>query len=251
MDSIKTRGLIIRTNDYGEANRILTVFTEHLGVIPASVFGAKSLKKGMGGASGLFVFGDIVLLKSNGRYRIDEIKVREAFFPLCEDIKKLSLASYFADLAHTATGDANPDIDVLRLLLNSIYAISYNNLSLELARAVFEIRLAAVGGYLPEVGVCTACKESDFENGLYFDISKGGILCENCKKADSFKINEAVRKAIEYVLYAEDKKIFSFTVSDRVLLTLCEISEKYISEHLDRHFKTLDYYKKMISAEKL
>ncbi|MBQ7794308.1 MAG: DNA repair protein RecO [Clostridia bacterium] len=246
MDSIKTRGLIIRSTDYGEANRILTVFTEDLGIVSANVYGAKSLKKGLGAASGIFVFGDIMLKDTNGRLRIEEIRVREGFFPLCEDIVKLSLASYFADLAHTAVGDGNRDESVLRLLLNTLYAICYNGVDLELARTVFEFRLAAVGGYLPECEHCVACNTDDFGGELYFDIARGGILCGKCRRADSFKISEAARRALYYILHAEDKKIFSFNASSEVCTLLGAVSERYISEHLERSFKTLEYYKKML-----
>ncbi len=245
MDSIKTMGLIIRTNDYGEANRILTVFTEAFGVVSANIYGAKSLKKGLAAASGLFVFGDMVLNSSKGRYRIEEIKLREGFFPLCEDIKKLSLASYFADLAHTAVGDGNPDDAVLRLLLNSLYAICYNGIDLEMARTVFELRLAAVGGYLPECEHCIACGSTDISEGCYFDTVRGGVLCDKCRTIDSKKISEAVRRAIYYILHAEDKRIFAFTATKEVLATLAGLSEQYISQHLDKRFKTLEYYKKI------
>ncbi len=246
MDSIKTRGLIIRSTDYGEANRIVSIFTEALGVVSANVYGAKSLKKGLGAASGLFVLADVVLTESRGRYRIDELKVREGFFPLCEDITKLSLAAYFADLAHTAVGDLNPDDGVLRLLLNSIYAICYNGTDLELSRMVFEFRLAAVGGYLPECEKCSACGTDSFSDGIYFDIASGGILCNACKRPQSVKINEFARQALHYILHAEDKRIFAFSVSYEVLKILGEISESYISEHLERKFKTLEYYKKIL-----
>ncbi len=245
MDSIKTRGLVIRSTDYGEANRIITIFTEHLGIINANVYGAKSLKKGIGAASGLFVFGDILLVKRANRYKIEEIKVREGFFPLCEDITKLSLAAYFADLAHSAVGYQNRDDNILRLLLNSIYAICYNGIDLEMARTVFELRIAALGGYMPKTDRCACCDNDDFTDGLYFDIERGGILCSICKSPDSLQISDSARKAISYILTADDKRIFAFTASEKVLLEASKISERYVTEHFDRHFKTLEYYKKL------
>ncbi len=244
MESIKTRGLIIRSSDYGETSRIITVFTEDMGIISASVYGAHSKKKGLGASSRIFTFGEFLLKDSGGKLRAEEIAVREGFFPLCEDIVKLAAAVYFADLAYAAVGMHNKDTGVLRLLLNTIYAMCYNDIDPDTAKTVYELRLAAEGGYLPVLDSCVACGiESSDE--LYFDTERGGILCPSCRRPDSIRINDAIYQAIKFILSAEDKKIFAFKADSNVVALLAEISERYISEHLERSFKSLLYYKKI------
>lgn len=244
MESIKTKGLIIKSSDYGESSRMITVFTEDMGIISAGVFGAHSKKKGLGASSRIFTYGEFLLKESQGRLRAEEIAVKEGFFPLCEDIVKLAAAVYFADLAYAAVGTHNKDKGVLRLLLNTIYAMCYNDVDPDTAKTVYELRLAGEGGYLPVLDICAACScEPDGE--LYFDIERGGILCHNCRRPDSIKINSAVHLALKYILSADDKRIFAFKSDEKVTDLLSRISEKYISEHLERTFKSLDYYKKI------
>ena len=178
MESIKTKGLIIKSSDYGETSRMITVFTEDMGIVSAGVYGAHSKKKGLGASSRIFTFGEFLFKESNGRLRADEIAVREGFFPLCEDIVKLSAAVYFADLAYAAVGMNNRDEGVLRLLLNTIYAMCYNDVEPDTAKTVYEFRLAAEGGYLPVLDYCAACSSS-LDGEIFFDIERGVILCGN------------------------------------------------------------------------
>lgn len=244
MESIKTRGLIIKSSDYGETSRMITVFTEDMGIVSAGVYGAHSKKKGLGASSRIFTYGEFLFKESGGRLRADEIAVREGFFPLCEDIVKLAAAVYFADLAFAAVGMNNKDTGVLRLLLNTLYAMCYNDVDSDTAKTVYEFRLAAEGGYLPRLDVCASCETEPLEE-IYFDIERGGILCKSCRRPDSIRINNAVLSAIKYILFAEDKKIFAFKADDKVTSLLSQISEQYIGEHLERSFKSLDYYKKI------
>ncbi|MBS7298654.1 MAG: DNA repair protein RecO [Eubacteriales bacterium] len=244
MESIKTKGLIIKSSDYGEANCMITVFTENMGIVSAGVYGARSKKRGLGASSRIFTFGEFLFKNSGGRLRVEEIAVREGFFPLCEDIVKLSAAVYFADLAYAAVGMHNKDNGVFRLLLNTIYALCYNDIDSDVVKTVFEFRLAAEGGYLPVLDLCAAC-ECEPQGEIYFDIERGGILCESCRRPGSIKLTTAAHTAIKYILSAEDKKILSFKADNNVIALLANISEQYISEHLDRKFKSLDYYKKI------
>lgn len=243
METIKTKGLIIKSTDYGEANRMIKVFTTDMGIVSAGIYGAHSKKKGMGASSRIFTWGEFLFKQSGRRLYAEEISLREGFFPLSEDIVLLAAAVYFSDLAEAAVGEYNRDEGVLRLLLNTLYAMCYNEIEPDTAKTVFELRLAAEGGYLPVCERCVACGNE--KGGFYFDISRGGVLCESCRRPDSIKVSEAVRAALIYILHAEDKRIFAFKADSSVTEALAHISEKFISEHLERSFKSLDYYKKI------
>ncbi len=244
MESIKTRGLIIRASDYGETARILSIFTEDLGVIQATVYGAHSKKKGLGASSRIFTWSEFLLTNSKGKWRADEIKTKEGFFPLSEDIVKLSLSVYLADLAYSAVGPENKDMGVLRLLLNTIYAICYGEVDLDVAKTVYEFRLAKEGGYMPNLENCVSCGQDTYGE-IYFDTESGGIVCEKCRRPKSVFLTKAQYEALKYIFTADDKKIFSFETKGDVFDLLSSLSEKYILNHLEQNFKSLEYYKKI------
>ncbi len=172
---------------------------------------------------------------------MEQMDLVDAFFPICEDITKLSLANYLGDLAKDAFAAA--DRDVLKLLLNTMYVISYKDTDLCLAKAVYEIKIAQYMGYEPHIESCVACgKTEDIEA---FDI-KSGVKCKRCKAPGDYPIMRGVYEALKYVLQKEDTKIFSFEVSDEVKKELCKIAEKYITDKTERNYKSLDYLKKIM-----
>lgn len=242
MESIKTRGLIIKSTDYGEANRMIKLFTADLGIIWAGVYGARSKKKGLGASSRLFGWGEVHLKGTPDRYRAEEITICEDFYPLSEDIVSLAAAVYFAELAEVALGEHNPDFAVLRLLLNTLYAVSYNGVGVDTAKAVYELRLAKECGYMPALESCAVCGGG---GEMWFDAPRGGIVCSGCRHRDSVEITPGVLAAMRYVLSADEKRIFAFKAESKILADLGRLSEAYISTQLERRLSSLEYLNKI------
>ncbi len=218
---------------------MMTVLADGLGVISVSCYGVRSRKSKT--RIRLFSCADFVLSKKGDIYRMEQMDLVDAFFPICEDITKLSLANYLSDLAKDAFSTA--DQDVLKLLLNTMYVISYKDTDLNLAKAVYEIKIAQYMGYEPQVTSCVICGRLD--NIEAFDM-ESGVKCSSCKKATDYPIMRGVYEALKFILQKEDAKIFSFEVSDEVKKELCKLAEKYIASKTERNYKSLDYLKKIM-----
>lgn len=218
---------------------MMTVLADGVGVISVSAYGVRSRKSKT--RVRLFSCADFVLNKKGDIYRMEQMDLVDAFFPICEDITKLSLANYLGDLAKDAFGTA--DQDVLKLLLNTMYVISYKDIDLNLAKAVYEIKIAQYMGYEPHIASCVTC--GNIEDIVAFDM-ESGVRCKNCRKASDYLIPQGVYEALKYILQKEDSKIFSFSVSDEVKKELCKIAEKYITDKTERNYKSLDYLKKIM-----
>ena len=242
MGTVKENGIIIKQNDYGEGHRRLSIFTENHGIISAVNYGAKRQKNKSAALSQLLCFGEFELYMSNRDYaNINSINVTEAFLPVTEDIKKLSLCTYFMDITHAMLGENNPDARLLKTLLNIIYALAYRDEPVKKVKAVYELRLMTLGGYMPNLNIC-ACGKNIVE---MFDFDKGSIVCSECRGTNAVKISAGVYKAMRYITQADDKRLLSFTGNDALFDELGKITEKYLLIHIDRKFSSLDYYKMM------
>lgn len=218
---------------------MMTVLADGLGVISVSCYGVRSRKSKT--RIRLFSCADFVLSKKGDIYRMEQMDLVDAFFPICEDITKLSLANYLSDLAKDAFSTA--DSDVLKLLLNTMYVISYKDTDLDLAKAVFELKISQIMGYEPQVTSCVTCGNTDSIDA--FDM-ESGVKCSACKTAGDYPIMRGVHEALKFILQKEDAKIFSFSVSDEVKKELCKLAEKYIAQKTERNYKSLDYLKKIM-----
>ena len=244
----KTKGLIIKQSDYGEGNRMLTVFTEEFGIIKAVVYGAKSAKGRRSAASQFLTWADFMLFMGKGDVAtVNSIAPIETFFPVHEDFEKLSLSSYLSDITYSGVEHGIPEPSVLKLLLNTLYICAYKDVSVRKAKAVYELRLVSEMGYRPGVATCSACGEKNAP--AYFSCECGGFICDNCHFAlrDDIPVTKEIYSIVGYILYSDDKKVFSFDASDEVIKKVGEISEKYLIYRMERDFKTLDYLKKILT----
>ncbi len=244
MPQISTKGIVIKENQYGESNKILSIFTKDLGIVKASLYGAKSIKNGKSAIGQYLSYSEFQLSEpKSGIYTVTSGSLEEGFFKISEDIQKLSLAVYLSDLVYQAIGLENRDDAVLTLFLNTLYALCYNDLDIKKAKAVFELRLMSIVGYRPVLTKCAKC--GNINNIVAFSGIDGGILCKNCFLCGE-KITKSVVDAMNYIISADEKKIFSFTVSDKVQSVLGKITEDYVRVQLDQEFSSLEYFKRIL-----
>ncbi len=241
MESCKARGIITRRADYGESNCMLTILAEGMGVISACAYGVRSKKSKMRAATQVLCYGEFVLNKKQGDiYRVDSAEILDSFYPICEDVTKLALANYLCEL--TKETFAEGDSSILSLLLNTLYVLAYRDVSISLAKAVFELKLSKYAGYEPCMDSCISCGNDEGLCAFSFD---GGMKCSSCKNPADMNVSGDMYRAVKYILDAEDKKIFSFIASDDVRKGLVLLSEGYVLNKSERTYKSLVYYKKM------
>ena len=243
MEEITTRGIIIKRGEYGEGHILLAIFTQKLGIVRAVSYGAKKSSKSKSAESQLLYYGDFTLKKRADMYVVAAVNPAEGFYPIYEDIKKLSLTAYFGDILTAALDYENPDEDVLRLFLNTVYALAYKGLPPEKAKPVFELRLMCECGYMPLTGECIVCGGE--EELMYFAPVEGGVLCRSCGNKSMALLNSNVYNAMVYITECDDRKIFSFKMADADMAALDKITERYVEVILERRFNSLDYYKKI------
>lgn len=251
-------GLVLKSVNVGEADRLITVFTKEMGTVSALVKGARSLKNKNMAATLQFCYSTLVLYQKSDKYWVRESSLIESFFGLRESIEGLSLAGYIVEvLADVTTADAEGEL--LRLALNSLYSISEKKYSLEKIKAAFEIRATSIIGYMPDVLACRDCGERAGE--FFFDIMSGNIQCYACRdKAQKMHtdepfderearivriLSEGAKVALGYCVHSPIERLFSFSVSDEDMDILSSAAEGYILNQLERSFKSLEFYKEV------
>ena len=255
---IEVRGLVIRTVDIRETDRLITIFTEEMGVLSALARGARSLKSRKMSSTMQFCYSSFVLYKQGDKYWIKESSLIESFFDIRQTIEGLALANYIAEVLSDVT-IAEADKDLLRLSLNSLYAIASGKYEIEKIKAVFEIRAASILGFMPDIIACNECgtKNGDF----FFDIMSGSIQCHKCRReAELLRkipenphesrivclLSEGAKMALGYSIYSPLEKIFSFKISDEDMRLFSRSAEEYLLNQVGHTYKTLDFYKSLI-----
>ena len=241
----QTDGLIIKEQNIGEQDKLVYALTKSHGVIKAFVRGAKNIKNQKCAPSSLLSYSRLTFYKSRESYIIGDARILRIFSKLRGDVKKTCLAQYFCELALTICPREQPAEKFLSLMLNSLYLISEGKRSEELVKPCFEMRLAAMAGYLPDLVMCRECGVYAAEE-MYFSPRTGEIECASCHgiKADGMvNLSEAALTALRHTVYSDDDKLFSFTLSEEGLKMLNAASESYLQYRFEKEFKTLNFYK--------
>lgn len=242
----KTEGIVLRETEYKDADKLLTVLTREHGKITVKARGVKSGRSRSKAACQLLTYSEFTLLEKQGRYVITEAVPKEMFSELRTDIELFYLASYFAQVAEAVAQEEDASPELLSLLLNALYALAKLKKPQKLVKAVFELRLACITGFLPDLRGCAVCGNPSPDR---FNITQGVLQCATCgnESTDGIRmpVSPGTLAAMRYIASADAKRLFSFTLSDTALTELNGLTESYLSMRLERGFFTLDLYKSL------
>ena len=142
---ITTNALVLRGVDYKESDKILTLLTQDLGKLTASARGCR--KKGSAIAAGcqLLAWAEVVLYDYQGRWSVKEAAVERLFQGVRDDIERLALGCYFAEVAELLAVEGESSPELLSLTLNSLHALDkMQDKPLTLVKASFEWKAMAL-----------------------------------------------------------------------------------------------------------
>ncbi|WP_251319383.1 DNA repair protein RecO [Flintibacter muris] len=246
---ITTKALVLRTVDYKESDKILTLFTQDQGKLTASARGCR--KKGSAIAAGcqLLAWSEMVLYDYQGRWSVKEAAVERLFQGVRDDIERLALGCYFAEAAELLAVEGLPSRSLLSLTLNSLHTLdTMQEKPLPLVKAAFEWRAMALAGYEPLIDGCAVCGANPPENPR-FHLREGVLHCAKCRgevgEGISMPLSIPALAALDHILHGDPKRLFSFRLEGEPMKQLADAAEAYLHTQLERGFSTLDYYKSL------
>jgi DNA repair protein RecO (recombination protein O) len=246
MNIIKTKALVLREANFGEADKIITVLTKERGKIAISAKGARKPRSPFVAGTQQFCYCDFIVYDNKNVAILSQVEIIESFHNIRNDLFKISYAAYFMELIEKIIVEEVPSEQVLKLTLKTLQILNKTIYDPKLIARIYEFRLMELVGYMPETTQCTCCGK-ELEHNIYFSSEAGGILCNDCKKefAKSIKISFGTLHTIQYILSSELSQLFKFSVSEAILQELTVISKDYISTHIDAKFKTLEFLERL------
>ena len=244
---LTTEGIVLREVNYKESDKILTILTRDQGKLTVSARGCRRKNSPIAAASQLLCYCEFTLYEFQNRWAIKEGEVLREWRGIRGDLDKLSLASWFAELTETLTVEEVPGPEMLRLLLNSLYALDELQKPLPLVKAAFEAKMMALAGYEPMLNCCAMCGgEPEHPR---FHLSQGVLHCHHCREAlgqgISMPLDGGTLAALRHVICGDEKRLFSFRLGDAALEKMAAVTEAYVLTQLERGFRSLDFYKQM------
>ncbi len=256
-EDIEVDGLVIRAVTTGEADKVITLLTAKYGRITITGRGVVSMRNRHAASAQLFSYSTFLLHKRGNFWYIRDTFFIECFMNIRYDVEKLALANYVCDVASDFALENVEDPELLSLTLNTLYAISnLDKIPLEQIKGAFEFRAAVQGGFMPDLSGCDVCG-CDEEAEYSMDVMNGRILCKKCRtlvendpsyledpSAKIFiRLSYPVLCALRYIEQAGTKRFLSFTLDKQELSLFAVVCERYLLNHIEHGFTSLEYYK--------
>jgi len=246
MSYVKVKGIVIKEVNSGEADKILTVFSNSLGKLSVIARGARRPRSNLAAGAQLLCYSDMLLYKGRGMYHLNSCEVIESFYSLRSDIVKLTYTAHILEIVNDIVQEDQPSSKILKLFLNTLYFLTREDKQPEFITRVFELRLLTIAGYAPSVNGCIICGSRDVRN-MFFSFRECGFICRcgDCISNDphAMDILPGTAMALNHIVNSDMKDLFSFEVSSEVLSELGRISSRYLRERLEKDYNKLEFLK--------
>jgi DNA repair protein RecO (recombination protein O) len=179
MERFVERALVLSTVDFGDADRIVTLFTEERGKLTAFAAGARKSKRRFAGAlePGTLVKAQLVE-RHGSTFRLDSVDIERTFHGFRNDLSLISRALYALELTRELTREQEPYPQLFSLTVAYLDALDRHQAG-PTSLVAFELDALASAGLMPRFDRCAIC-EGEVGAGAQFDAEHGGAVCAGC-----------------------------------------------------------------------
>ncbi len=181
--SYRVEAVVLRRVDFGEADRVLVLFTRERGKQPVVAKGIRRIASRMAGHLELFTRVDIQLAKGANLDVVTQVDTRDAFRHLREELSRTSTAYYVAELADALTEEGDEHPELFDLLIATLRALETTD-DTRLVAAHYTLRLLDVTGFRPVLQRCVVCGADLLPGKNAFSPFLGGAICPRCAPAE-------------------------------------------------------------------
>jgi DNA repair protein RecO (recombination protein O) len=196
--SFRASAVVLRHSDWGEADRILTLYTREQGMVRAIAKGARKVTSRKAGHLQPFTHITVQLAKGRDLLIVTQVETVNAFLPLHDDLVKTGYAAYVVELLLRFSYEeesANPSI--FRLLVDTLDRIEKED-DAWLAIRYYEMRFLDAVGFRPQLFECANCGREILAEDQFFSFTAGGVICPRCGEGVP-KIMRISLEALKYL----------------------------------------------------
>ena len=180
--TLRTECVVLRHSDWGEADRLLVLYSREAGKLRAVAKGVRKLKSRKAGH--LEPFTRVELLLAHGRefWIVTQAETVDAYLPVREDLVRTAYAAYLIELLDRFTYEEGENRALYQLLVDSLSRVATLPDPFPAVR-YYEIRLLDLLGFRPDLQNCAHCGAEIKAEDQFFDVTQGGVLCPRCGPA--------------------------------------------------------------------
>jgi len=237
----KTEGIVLKSTEYEEADKIVTIYTKNYGKITAIAKGVRKTKSKFGSSLEILTLSIFLIHKGRNIDIVSQTEILESFFTTSKEVIKFAFAANCVEIINKLTEEREINIGLFNLLKEVLHYLKETN-DPKLLTLSFKWQIMSILGYRPLLNHCCRCNKSiEDQKEMYFNIKEGGLVCNNCivkDKEECVKVSIYFNKLVRKILITPLTTISNATIPDKKIKELEKISDLYIAYHSEKNFKT-------------
>jgi DNA repair protein RecO (recombination protein O) len=245
----RTEAIILRRRNWGEADRILTLFSPLRGKFRAKAVGVRKPRSRKAGHLEPFTRTMLLLAKGRELDIITQAETVEAFRALREDLIRLAAATYAAELLDRFSPEEVENLKAYELLGSTLEALCRAP-AVEPVLRSYDLHLLEALGYRPQLGSCTVGQEDILPRDQFFSPSRGGVVCPTCVSSapDCQPLSLGALRVMRHLQRENLDAVENLKVSPKVSAEVELTLQGYILHLLERPLKSPPFLHEVAGA---
>ncbi|SDC31506.1 DNA repair protein RecO [Shouchella lonarensis] len=234
----KVDGIVLKSIDYGETDKIVTLYTTSYGKMAVLAKGAKKGTSRFSAVTQPFVYGSFLFFQGRGMPSLSQGDVLQSFKTIHMDMTKAAYAAYMVELVDKLTEARRIYLHVFDWLIVALKQLETGYDGEVIARIV-DLKMLTVAGAKPVLDYCAVCR-SDTHDPTVFSITQAGFLCVTCAYRDqhAYPISITFAQLLRTLYYVDLNKIGTISISASTKKRLRTMLHMYYDEYVGIHLKT-------------
>jgi DNA repair protein RecO (recombination protein O) len=245
--SFRVESIVLKHHDYGEADRLVTLFTRQRGKITAIAKGIRKVRSQKGGHLEPFTLTSLLLATGRTWYLVSQAEAQDIYPNLTKDLEILGYASYLVELVDKFTYEEEENPPIFNLLRNSLSRLDTGEHPASMVARYFEIRLLDLLGFRPELKSCVVTSNKIEPENQYFSAALGGVVSPHAGKNLPGAVPISM-PALKYLRHFQRSSFEDAAVakpSDEVYQELEILMQYYLTYILERGLNTPGFLRKI------
>ncbi len=235
----RTEAIVLRRQDLGEADRILTLYTRHYGKLRVVAKGIRKPSSRKAGHLELFMRTDMLIAHGRSLDIVTQAETIDAFLSLRADLIRTTYASHFVELLDAFTEEGDENASLYGLVSSGLRWLCQTT-DLRRTARYYELRLLDLAGYRPELFRCVACGEELRPQRQFYSAVEGGAICPRCGQDRSRvrPISLNTLKVLRYLQKSSFEAVEELRLSPAVQAECEWLLYETLTYHLERRLKS-------------
>ena len=234
MDPFNCRGLIIRSSEYKEKDRLLSVLTADRGLITICAKGVAKPGSSLGCFSMPYMLCDFVVTISDGYYYLKDASIIESNSKIMESLEQMTVAAHISSCLMDCTLQSENSKEAYELAVYAYYMLANNKGKYLLIYSAFNWRLLTIAGFTVTYDLEDTIGRSKFMINI-----TGGDGTDGNNRAFNRMLDEPSVRALNYFATCDLKKLFTATADKKTEQELKDFTTDYLSIHFEKTYDSL------------